>query len=97
MMEQTAERPQIGEVQDSTSSGEHDEGVGWSQIRPGRRHRAHTSSGRIVKEHAWFSPGKPLGNEGKVLAGEGMKRMGDGEEKLPIRVIGCSCQFIQTA
>jgi len=30
MMEQTAERPQIGEVQDSASSGEHDEGVGWS-------------------------------------------------------------------
>jgi hypothetical protein len=39
-----------------------------------------------VEEHPGLPPGQPLGDEGKLLAGEGMERMGDGEEKCPIRV-----------
>ena len=44
----------------------------------------------VVKEHPRLPPRKPLRYEGKLLAGEGMERMGDCEEKFPIRVMGCS-------
>ena len=45
---------------------------------------------RIRKEDAFFSPGKALGQEGKGLAMQRMKRMGNGEVLLPIQVIRCS-------
>jgi hypothetical protein len=48
----------------------------------------------IRKKDAFFPPGKALGQEGKGLAMEGMKRMGNGEALLPILVIRCSCQFV---
>ena len=54
---------------------------------------AETSGGQIVEEDSWFSPfspSKPLGYEGKLLAGEGMEGMGNCKDKLPIPVIGCS-------
>ena len=89
-MPQTDERLQIREMQDSASSGEHDKGGGWGQIRPGGGKRAALPSGRVMKEPPRLPPGKPLRDEGKRLAGEGMERMGDGEETLPIRLMGCS-------
>jgi hypothetical protein len=89
-MQQTAERLQIREPQDSASAGEHDEGIGWSEIRPSSGKRADLPSSRVLKEHSRLTPGKPLSEEGKLLAGKGMERMGDGEAKLPIRVMGCS-------
>jgi hypothetical protein len=89
-MQQMDEHLQIRETQDSASSGEPDKGIGWGQIRPSRGKRADLPGGRVLKKHPRFSPGKPLHEEGKLLAGEGMERMGDGEEKLPIRIIGYS-------
>jgi hypothetical protein len=89
-MQHTDERLQIREPQDSASSGEHDKGVGWGQIRPGSGERADMPSGRVMKKHPRFPPGTPLREEGKLLAGEGMEGMGDGEAKLPIRLMGCS-------
>jgi hypothetical protein len=49
---------------------------------------------RIGKEDTLFSPSNSLGQEGKGLATEGMKWMGDGEVMLTIRVIRCSSQFV---
>jgi hypothetical protein len=89
-MQQTDERLQIRETQDSASSGEHDKGVGWGKIGPGGGKRADLPSDRVMKEHPRLPPGKPLSDEGKLLAGEGMERMGDGEAKLPICIMGCS-------
>jgi hypothetical protein len=89
-MQETDERLQIRETQDSASSSEHDNGVGWGQIRPGRGKRADMPNGRVMKEHPRFPPGTPLREEGKLLAGEGMEGMGDGEAQLPIRRMGCS-------
>jgi hypothetical protein len=89
-MEQTDERLQIRETQESASSGEHDKGIGWGQIRPSGRKRAHLPRGWVMKEHPRLPPGTPLHDEGKLLAGEGMEGMGDGEAKLPIRLMGCS-------
>jgi hypothetical protein len=89
-MQQPAERLQIREPQDRASAGEHDEGSGWSEMRPSRGKRADRPSSRVLKEHSSLTPGKPLSEEGKRLAGKGMERMGDGEAKLPIRVMGCS-------
>jgi hypothetical protein len=48
----------------------------------------------IRKEDPFFSPGQALGQEGKGVAVEGMKRMGNGEALLTILVIRCSCQFV---
>ena len=89
-MQHTDERLQIREPQDSAPSGEHDKGVRWGKIGPGGGKRANMPSGRVMEEHPWLTPGKSLSEEGKLLAGEGMERMGDGEEKLPIRIIGYS-------
>jgi hypothetical protein len=89
-MQQTDERLQIREPQDSASGGEHDKGVRWGKIGPSGGKRTDLSSGRVMKEHPRLPPGKPLHQEGKLLAGKGMERMGDGEAKLPIRVMGCS-------
>lgn len=89
-MQQTDERLQIREPQDSASGGEHDKGIGWSEIRPSSGERAELPSGRVLKEHPWLPPGTPLSEERKLLAGKGMERMGDGEAKLPIQVMGCS-------
>jgi hypothetical protein len=83
-MHQTDERLQFRETQDSTSSGEHDKGVRWGMIGPGSGKRANMPSGRVMKEHPRLTPGTSLSYEGKLLTGEGMERMGDGEEKLPI-------------
>jgi hypothetical protein len=89
-MQQTDERLQIPELQDSASSGEHDKEVRWGKIGPRGGKRANMPSGRVMKEHPRLPPGKPLRDEGKLLAGAGMKGMGDGEAKLPIRLMGCS-------
>jgi hypothetical protein len=89
-MQHTDERLQIHEPQDSASGGEHDKRIGWSEIRPSRGKRADLPSSRVLKEHSRLSPGTPLSEEGKLLAGQGMERMGDGEAKLPIWVMGCS-------
>jgi hypothetical protein len=89
-MQQTDERLQICETEDSVSCGEYHKGIGWGQIRPRGGQGTNLSSGWVVEEHPRFPPGQPLGNEGKLLAREGMKGMGDGENTLPIRVIGCS-------
>jgi hypothetical protein len=89
-MQQMDERLQIRETQDSASRGEHDKGIGWSESRPGGGKRADVPRGRVLKEHPRLPPGTPLHEEGKLLAGEGMAGMGDGEAKRPIRLIGCS-------
>jgi hypothetical protein len=89
-MQQTDERLQIRETEDSASSGEHDKGIGGGQIGPGGGKRADGPGGRVLKEHPRLPPGTPLHEEGKLLAGKGMERMGDGEAKLPIQVMGCS-------
>jgi hypothetical protein len=89
-MQQTDERLQFRETQDSASSGEHNKGVGWGQIRPSGGKRADLARGRVLKAHPQLPPGTPLREEGKLLAGEGMEGMGDGEAKLPIRLMGCS-------
>ena len=44
----------------------------------------------IGKEHPLFAPGKALGQQGKGVATEWMKGMGDGKAMLSIRVIRCS-------
>ena len=88
-MQHTDERLQIRETQDSASSGEHDKGIGWGEIRPSSGKRADLPSGRVLKEHSRLTPRTPLHDEGKLLAGEGMEGMGDGEAKLPIRLMGC--------
>jgi hypothetical protein len=89
-MQQTDECLQIREAQDRASSGEHNTGVGWGKIRPSGGKRADLASGRVMKEDPRLPPGKPLHDEGKLLAGQGMERVGDGEAKLPIRLMGCS-------
>jgi hypothetical protein len=89
-MQHTDERLQIREPQDSVSGGEHDKRIGWSEIRPSRGKRADLPSSRVLKEHSWLSPGTPLSEEGKLLAGQGMKRMGDGEAQFPIWVMECN-------
>jgi hypothetical protein len=89
-MQHTGERLQIREPQDSASGGEHDKGVRWGEIRPSRGKRADLPRSRVLKEHPRLPPGTPLHEEGKLLAGQGMERMGDSEAKLPIWVMGCS-------
>jgi hypothetical protein len=89
-MQQMDERLQLRETQDSASSGEHDKGVRWGQIRPSGGQRADLPRGRIMKKHPRLPPGTPLHAEGKPLAGGGVEGMGDGEAKLPIRLMGCS-------
>jgi hypothetical protein len=89
-MQQMGERLQICETQDSASSGEHDKRIRWGKTRPGGGQGAKTPGGRVMTEHPRLTPGQPLGYEGKLLAGEGMERMGDGEVQFPIRIIGCS-------
>ena len=84
------EHLQIGETQDSASSREHKKGVEWCQIGPSRGEGAETPGGRVVEEDPWFTPGKPLGHEGKLLTEERMEGMGDRKDQLSIRVIGCS-------
>ena len=89
-MQQTDERLQIREPQDSASSGEHDKGIGWGQIGPSGGKRADLAGGRILKKHPRLPPGTALHEEGKLLAGKGMEHMGDGEGQCPIQVMGCS-------
>ena len=96
-MQHTDERLQIRKPQDSASGGEHDKRIGWSEIRPSRGKRADLPSSRVLKKHPRLTPGTPLSEEGKLLAGEGMEGMGNRENKLPIRVMGRSCRFVQTA
>ncbi len=50
----------------------------------------------IVEEDS-LPPDKALHSGGKLLTSQGMEGMGDSEAWVPIRVIGCSCQFIHTA
>ena len=45
---------------------------------------------RIRKEDPFLPPGKAVCQEGKDVAMQGMKGMGDGEALLTIRVIRCS-------
>jgi hypothetical protein len=45
---------------------------------------------RVMEEDPRFPPGQALSHEGKPLAAERVEGMGNGENKLPIRVIGCS-------
>jgi hypothetical protein len=90
IVQQTDECLQIRETEDSASRGEHDKGIGWGQIRPRRGQRAEPPSGRVMEEHPRFTPRQSLRYERKLLAREGMEGMGDREDKLPIRVIGCS-------
>lgn len=66
------------------------------QAGPGQGQGAEFVGLWIRKEDAFFSPGQALGQERKGLTVEGMKRMGNGEALLPIQVIRCSCQFVQT-
>jgi hypothetical protein len=89
-MQHTDKRLQIREPQDSASGGEHDKGIRWSEIRPSRGKRANMPRGRVLKKHPRLPPGQPLCEEGELLAGEGMERMGDNEAKRPIGVMGCS-------
>jgi hypothetical protein len=89
-MEQTDERLQIRETEHSASSREHDKGIGWGQIRPSGGKRAEMPRSRIMKKHPRLPPGTPLHEEGKLLAGQGMEGMSDGEAQLPIRLMGCS-------
>jgi len=80
----------IGEPQDSASRGEHDKGIGRGQIGPSSREGTEASRGRVVEEDPRLPPGQPLGDERKLLSREGMEGMGDREDEVPIRVIGCS-------
>ena len=89
-MQQTDEPLQLRETQESASSGEHDKGLGWGQRGPGGGKRAEVPRGRVLKDPPRLPPGQSLREEGKPLAGEGMERMRDGEEKFPIRLMGCS-------
>jgi hypothetical protein len=89
-MQRTDEHLQIREAQDSASSGEHNKGVGWGKIRPSGGKRADLASGRVLKEYPRLPPGKPLHEEGKLLAGQAMESVGDGEANLLIGVMGCS-------
>jgi hypothetical protein len=86
VVEQTDERLQIRETEDSASRGEHDKGSGWGQIRPSSGQGTEPPSGRVMEEHPRFPPRQALREEGKLLAREGMEGMGDREDKLPIRV-----------
>ena len=88
-MQHTDERLQIREPQASASGGEHDNRSGWREIRPSRGKRADRPSSRVLQEPSRLTPGKPLREEGKLLAGTRMERLGDGEAKLPIPVMGC--------
>jgi hypothetical protein len=90
IVQQTDECLQIRETEDSASRGEYDKGIGWGQIRPSSGQRAEPPSGRVMEEHPRFTPRKSLREEGKLLVREGMEGMGDREDKLLIRVIGCS-------
>ena len=51
------------------------------------RHQCQCWFWAILKKHPRLSPGTPLREEGKLLAGEGMAGMDDRENKLPIRVM----------
>ena len=89
-MQHTDERLEICESQDSASAGKHDKRIGWSEIRPSGGKRTDLPGRRFLKEHSQLSPGPPQQDDGKLLAGQGMERMGDGEAKFPIWVIRCS-------
>ena len=81
---------QIRETKDSVSRGQHDKRVGWGQMRPGSGQGAEAPRGGVMEEDTRFPPGQALSDEGKLVAGEGMEGMGDREDQLPIRVMGCS-------
>jgi hypothetical protein len=94
-MQHTNERLQIRETQDSASSREHDKEIRWGQIGPCGRKRADVPRSRVMNEHPRLPPGQSLHEEGKLLAVKGVERMSDREEKVPIRMIGCSWRFTQ--
>ncbi len=81
---------QIRETEDSLSRSQEDKRVRRGEIGPGEREGPEAPGGRVMEKGPGFSPGRSLGNEGKLLTGERMERMGDREDQLTIRVIGCS-------
>jgi hypothetical protein len=97
MMQQMGERLQIGETQDSASSREYDKRVGWGQSGSGGGQKAETPGSWVMEEEPCFPPGQALDHEGKLLAGGGVEGIGHRENKLSIRVMGCSWRFVHMA
>jgi hypothetical protein len=70
--------------------GNNQKGIGGGETGPGQRERADLMGLRIGKEDPLLSPGSTLRKQGKTVATEGMKGMGNGKALLPIQVIRCS-------
>lgn len=72
------------------ASSTYQERIGEGKAGPGQGKGAYLVGLRISKEDSLLSPSKALCQQGKGLATQGMKGMGDGKAVLTIRVIRCS-------
>ncbi len=69
---------EIRHAKGGATSGQDDTGIGGSKAGPGRGQRPHMIRS-LVKGDAVFPPIVPVGEDLKLLAVQGMKRMGDRE------------------
>ncbi len=80
---------QIRHAKGSATSGEDDTGIRGSKAGPGCWQRPDMLR-RLVKRDAIFPPVVPVGEDLKLLAVQGMKRMGDRENSFRKRGRRCS-------
>lgn len=80
---------QIRHAKGSATGGEDDTGIRGSKAGPGCWQHPDMLR-RLVKRDAIFPPVVPVGEDLKLLAVQGMKRMGDGENSFCQRGRRCS-------
>jgi hypothetical protein len=80
---------EIGHAKGGSTSGHHHTGIGGSNAGPGGWQRSHMARG-LVKGDPIFSPIVPVAQELKLLAIQGMKRVGDRENSFCQRGRRCS-------
>jgi hypothetical protein len=66
-VEQANERLEIDKTEDSTPSRKRQERIGRCQVSPSGGERAQGTSQRVMKKHAWLTPGDTLREKGKLL------------------------------
>jgi hypothetical protein len=88
---------QLNKRNDQSPSGELEERIAGSLIRPSSRKGADKAREGIVEENAELAPREARGEQHKLLAEKRVKGMGYSEDNITIIAIGCSCRFIRRA
>ena len=61
------------------AGGDHEEGVGALDVRPGRRQRMDLCLAGLAEEHPLLTPGMGVADQPELLPRQGMEGMGDRE------------------